>query len=485
MSIKLSPIVSKQLPEFVRDDYPYFVSFIEAYYEYLEQYEKRNLLDTRDIDLTVDNFIQYFKSELNIFGESSYDYINNVLLMRKVKQIYTSKGAEPAYKFIFSVIFGKNVDISYPWDQVLKVSDGKWKQEQSLFLKVLTGDINKIPGNDININSNNAKIKVYVERFAYIRDDIYEVFIDRNYYGTINLTDEVIFEDFTAKILPTTTGYKIEKPGSGFKVGDLITANTISGSITIESLLKVTKVDADGGILKLSTIRFGAGYSDDFFVLLNKVAFTNTSSFSLTKDLAIQFNLPDDSYLTEFNEYGYIVSPNYADPVYSDPTYVGSLLREFYNQTLNNQSNNDYTLVRFNVGPIAKYQGYYISNDGFLDDNIKIQDSYYYQKYSYLLTVDERLQDYATILKSYLHTAGLKLFGEYQIQNNYALNITGQLDVEQYRSKATFNTINKDITNNYISANDAGGKIRINPYDLENYFEITYNPDTYQDFTGQ
>lgn len=484
MSVKLKSVVSKQFPDFVSEDYPYFIQFIEAYYEYLDQYEKRNLSDLRDVDLTVDNFIQYFKDELNVFGESSYDYINNVLLMRKIKQIYVSKGSEPAYKFIFNVIFGKSVQISYPWDQVLKASDGKWKQEHSIFLKVLAGDINTIPGNDINISNPTTKIKVYVERVTLLRDNVYEVFIDRNYYGTINLTDTVSFGDFKAELLSTTVGYTVEKPGSGFKIGDLVTAETISGSTTINSLLKVTQVDENGGIVKLSTIRFGAGYSDEFFVLLTKSSFSNTSTFSLTKDLASQFSLPDDSYLDKYNEFGYIINPDYTDPSYSDPSYVGILLREFFNQTLNNQTNTDYALVRFNIGPVAKYQGYYIANDGFLDDSIRLQDSYYYQRYSYLVTVDERLEDYSTILKSYLHTAGLKLFGEYQIQNNYVLNISGSLTVEDYRSKATFSTINKTITNKYINVSDSGGRIRIDPYDEGTYFEATYNPDTYQEFTG-
>jgi len=485
MSVKLKTVVSKQFPDFVSEDYPYFIQFIEAYYQYLDQYEKRNLTEVRDIDLTVDSFTQYFKKELNIFGESSYDYINNILLMRKIKQIYTAKGSEPAYKFIFNVIFGKSVDISYPWDQVLKASDGKWKQEHSIFLKVLTGDINTIPGNNININSNTTKIKVYVERITLVRDNIYEVFIDRNYYGTINLTDSVSFGTFTAQLLSTTVGYTIEKPGSGYKIGDLITAETISGSTTINSLMKVTKVDENGGIVKLSTIKFGTGYSDDFFVLLTKSSFNNTSSFSLTKNSVPQFNnLPDNSYLEKYNEFGYIINPDYSDPSYSDPSYVGILLREFYNQTLNNQSNPDFCLIRFNIGSVAKYQGYYVTNDGFLDDSIKIQDSYYYQKYSYLLTVDERLEDYSTILKSYLHTAGLKLFGEYQIQNNYILNISGNLTVEEYKSKATFNTINKNITNNFVNISGGTGRFRINPYDEGDYFEASYNPDTYHEFTG-
>ena len=55
---KLSRIVAQQLPEFIREDYPTFVAFLEAYYEYLES-QNSNLYDIRDIDKTLDNFINY------------------------------------------------------------------------------------------------------------------------------------------------------------------------------------------------------------------------------------------------------------------------------------------------------------------------------------------------------------------------------------------------------------------------------------------
>lgn len=506
MSTKLQTVVSGQLPEFVREDYPVFTEFLEAYYGYLDQQEKRNLTELRDIDQTVDGFIEYFKNELNIFGESAYDHIDNTLLMRKVKQIYTSKGSEPAYKFIFKVLFGKDVKISYPWEQVLKASDGKWKQDHALFIKVKSGDINTLPGNKISIIGPNKIIKVYVERIEPVAGDVYQVFIDRHYYGTIELTDQISFSGFSGELLTTTTGYKIEHAGSGFKVGDIINANTIAGSTIVESVLKVIQVDSNGGIVKLSTIKFGAGYSDEFFVMLNKSATVSNSRLALYKksgtidppDLATlpaQFNIPDQSYLEQYNEYGSILNPNYWETTgelahtVADPTYVGTVIREFYSQTLNNQSNTDYALVRFYIGPVAKYQGYYITNDGFLDDIIKIQDSYYYQKYSYLITVDEKLEDYSTILKSYLHAAGTKLFSEYQIQNNYVFNISGDLKVDKWQSKATFRTINKSIANEFMGLSDIGGTIRIDPYDAEDYFAITtggqsFNPPTYQDFTG-
>jgi len=68
---KLSTLVQSQLPEFVRSDYSTFVSFLEAYYEFLEQDQSsqeliQNALQYSDIDRTVPSFVQYFLKSNNI-----------------------------------------------------------------------------------------------------------------------------------------------------------------------------------------------------------------------------------------------------------------------------------------------------------------------------------------------------------------------------------------------------------------------------------
>ena len=36
-NFKTSNLILEQVPEFVRDEYPKFISFLEAYYEFLEE----------------------------------------------------------------------------------------------------------------------------------------------------------------------------------------------------------------------------------------------------------------------------------------------------------------------------------------------------------------------------------------------------------------------------------------------------------------
>ena len=147
----ISTLVQGQLPEFIRDDYQTFIAFLEAYYQFLEQ----NLIDdfdtVRDIDTTLDSFIQYFKDELAVnFPAVIVDERN---LYPKLKQIYTAKGTEDSFKTLFKLLYNKNLDILYPSQQILRISDGKWNQSTSIFVNVSTGDINSIIGQKVIINS--------------------------------------------------------------------------------------------------------------------------------------------------------------------------------------------------------------------------------------------------------------------------------------------------------------------------------------------
>lgn len=486
MSINLKTIVSKQIPEFIREDNPTFVAFVEAYYEYLDQYEGRNLIELRDIDNTVDSYIQFFKNELDIFGEK-YDYIDQRLFLRKVKELFVAKGVESSYKFLLKLLFNKAAEISYPWDSVLKASDGKWQQDMSIFVHFTSGDANLLPGNRVNITSTNIVIKVFVDRVKYIKDNVYEVFIDKNYYGDIQIDYTLSYDGIVGTIIPTTVSYSVTQPGSGYKIGDLITGTTVSGGETITQLLKVTKVDSNGGVVNITTLRFGSGYTAGFYLLKSNQAITTSSTISIEKESTPQYTIPTSSTVEQYEDYGYVLNPNYSVIEYDDPSYKGTLLQQFYDESLSGQgANPDYLLIRFDIGAVAKYQGHWTSNDGFLDDIIYIQDSYRWQKYSYLITIDENLDKYKSLVKSYLHPAGTALFGEYRIQNTYNVDATAVQELAQWRSKATFLTINKDMGMEYVYPSDQGGQILIEPYSSEDYFvpEEFYNPPVVIPFFG-
>ena len=123
-----------------------------------------------------------------------------------------------------------------------------------------------------------------------------------------------------------------------------------------------------------------------------------------------------------FTEGGYLSWGDYWSSEFSDGAYVGTVARQFFVDAKDTITGNPALLNVF-LGSNAKYPGYYKTNDGFLDDSIMIQDSYYFQAFSYVIRIDEQLQSYAAVVRSMLHPSGMAMFGEYSINNSIPLSI--------------------------------------------------------------
>jgi len=61
--------------------------------------------------------------------------------------------------------------------------------------------------------------------------------------------------------------------------------------------------------------------------------------------------------------------------------------------------------------------GYWKNNKGFVSDIMNIQDSYYYQNYSYEILVNRMLSMYKNIVEDLIHPSGIALFGRFRLKN--------------------------------------------------------------------
>jgi hypothetical protein len=61
--------------------------------------------------------------------------------------------------------------------------------------------------------------------------------------------------------------------------------------------------------------------------------------------------------------------------------------------------------------------GYWRNNKGFVSDIMKIQDSYYYQNFSYEILVNRMIGVYRTIVEDLIHPSGIALFGRFRLKN--------------------------------------------------------------------
>lgn len=433
---KLSSIVPSQLPEFVREDHPTFIAFLQAYYEYTEQTLNTDLKTLRDIDTTLDSFIQYFKKE--VADNIPFSRIDERFLISHLRDLYISKGSEASFKLLFRILFDKEVEVSYPATQILRASDGKWNQDVSIFVRVLNGNPNDIVGKLVDVVASHQIIRLLVNRrqeveievdsVIRISEDIYEFYVDRRFFGSVLVGNSLIYKDiFNGVILSTTSKVEIQQGGKDFKVGELYNIRNGSG---IGSILKITRVDSQGAIKSAQLIKYGVGYDSNFVSSFLAKSNIDNSSTGITNISINGTNIAFDESTLGFIETGAInrVDYNIDDPGVEpafDGTYAGEILREFYVDSRDTQADiTTVAVVKITVGALANYPGYYKNNDGFLNDAMYIQDSRYYQAFSYVLKIDERLDTYKSIIKTLIHPSGMALFGDYTIINTFDTDIT-------------------------------------------------------------
>jgi len=198
------------------------------------------------------------------------------------------------------------------------------------------------------------------------------------------------------------TDYTINDGGINYEVGDKLTINN-TNSMDIDARtasILVKEVDSSGTITKLEIENGGRGYTSlptisgggsgsglDITLIGDNIGGVKTlkienNGFSVTEDIDLDFSNLDGSGAA-----GKALLGGYED----------------------------------------SFQSGFTGTNGFLNSDKYIQDSFYYQLFSYVITSGQTIDKWRDIVKRVVHPAGLALFGNYQIISNIDLGETFRL----------------------------------------------------------
>lgn len=405
---KLSPLISAQVPEFIRIDHPTFVAFLNAYYEWLETQgaKLRNVMDLakiKDVDTTFDEYIDHFKQQYLLdFPESLAINPETGLpveiktLIKYIKQFYQAKGTEKTYEFLFRVLYDTNVEFYYPKVDILRASDGKWILNKTIRIAGLNGNVLfQAAGRRIYQRNSSGTVTaaasvVEVSKYQIGVFPIYEFNLS-NINGSFNTNYpvEIEIENATViepKIYRVAASITITNGGSNYRVGNKVVFTNASGDIGQGARAKVTQVSSTGKIVKIEFEDFGINYQ-------------NAPSITVSSDKGTGFS--------------------------------GTC----------------------SVGALCNFPGYYANNDGRLNTNKVLQDNHYYQNYSYVLKTEIVINRYRDALKRLLHPAGLGFFGQVLIKRCTQSNLDAASALIKYEvplighylpyTNQTFDDLNK------------------------------------------
>ena len=307
-----SILVNSQVPEFVRDEYPLFITFLEAYYEFLETkqageindltQQAKNLRYLSDVDYSLDQFENsFFNSFASLLPRDVS--VDKEFLIKNVLPLYLSKGNEASFKLLFRMLFNDEVAILQPRNNILRASDGKWTVDNILRIEtdirsVYTGD----GSNSTFIlaqTSGSGEIDVYVDDVLKTEDTDY--FIRKE-------TRKVVF------VTPPAANSSIKIFYDNFDITLLdnrkVTGSTSGATALIERAVK-----------RIITDRLNFGLPFELFIDSKTLISNFTNGEIITTDIVdsngVLINLEADTFsiLTKINVIDGGANYNVGDPV--------------------------------------------------------------------------------------------------------------------------------------------------------------------------
>lgn len=276
----ISALVESQFPAFYVEEGPKFISFIKAYYEWMEStnnstYHSRRLLNYRDIDETIDDFIINFKEKYlnNIqFTTSS----NKKLLIKKSQDLYRTKGTERSIDLFFKLVYGINTDVYVPGEDIFRLSDGEWIKPE--YLEV-TREVRNISYVGKEIRGADSGAIAFVERL--VRRRVKSKYIDIFYItarnGTFNTSEILLIDDVfdgAPVMVGSMTNLELIDKSSGYKIGDIVDIISENGA---QGKARVSSVSNATGIVEFDLIDGGFGYTTASDVLISEKVLTLTN----------------------------------------------------------------------------------------------------------------------------------------------------------------------------------------------------------------
>lgn len=402
---KIRSFVKNQLPGFVRQDHPIFVSFLEAYYNWLESNPNQirtpsQLGSVNDIDEALDIFLDDFrKTYLSTFpidllvSNEKGEKISPKKLIKNIKQFYAGKGIERSYNFIFRILYSSDIEIYYPKEFILNLSDGVWVSKKTMFIETNSFESGK-----------DLKGRRICQR-------------ELSFDPTSTLLAE-------AKVNNAITYRNGEKIILELEISEII------GTFSAQELLFDSESGKNYGKIYsiLSDIKVqdrGSGYQKN-----QRIIFENPNDPEGTdKNVILPFARVTRVIPGERENSGGVLEISIQNPglnVTSETCVVNDI------KPVPGEDGSGFA-AELIFGSIFEKREYYLSSRGTLSSNMVLQDNFKYQEYSYVIRSDISISKYREQIKALLHPTGVNLLGEVLIRGCLANEPSSFLNIPQTR----------------------------------------------------
>lgn len=486
-------VITSQIPGHIVESYPFFVQFLKGYYEWLSKEGNpyaalKYHLDYLNFERSMNEYVAFMKEEFltkipqEVVGDKKF-------FIEWSRKLNLARGSHESYKFLFRMLFGESTtEIYLPKENILRTSDGVWTYNQSVMLVTNSGNPEKFLYKRIKqereifpgiFERAEATVDAYLIRYSSGFNVIELVLTD--IVGEFQ-EGYLIYDDDgnTEWPIPTITSFEIEDGGTNYFVSEKLSFD--SWTPHYEATYRVTEegrldtrlttllqkdqftVTVDGTPIQLGDYEYDGRYLlSEQFTLGREINFILTNPY------------PGSIFVRRVSGSGVVEEIDItASPIAIQGSRIPMTSTDSFGTGL---------VAYAKVGITRPLYGYYIGQKGQLDANMYLQDSNYYQEYSYEIRTERNITEYADVVLNVLHPSGFKMFGNVRILNVIEAIIgIVESEVIVHGAKLLLDLALNSAGNNYlfIAKNQTFMSPRVYPdqeWVTNNYLEAIYEID--------
>jgi len=400
-----------------------------------------NLRNYLNIDKTVDSYLDYFKKHFaSDVPEAIFANASKPFILKRIRDFYRSKGSEKSFQFLFRLLYGEEIEFYYPSTDMLRVSDGRYTKDKIIRCVDTSGTSAIFDMNGKTITGGTSGAKGIIELILKEQIGTFEVstiYLSKT-IGTFQANETITDGTLTFTLGGLLNGYSITNAGNNYSIDDVVTI-TGGGAGAAGAALRVSKLST--GIITTATIvAGGTGY-----VVGDKLTINNTDKLEIDgRTCSVLVKTVNSGVITavefEHNGSGYKATPSITGGgtgsgvnITLGGTGIGGvgeikIVNNGFHYTqvpslsLTSKGDGTAIIVATIGGYEDEHQTRWIGDDGMISAANYIQDSKYYQSYSYVIKSGNTIDKWRDYVKRLLHPTGLALWGR--------TVITGLLDTK-------------------------------------------------------
>ena len=315
--------------------------------------------------------------------------------------------------------------------------------------------------------------------------------------------DHIVLEDATTRGDQYTGDKIVQEIETGPSLGDvegditdIYLTNNGSGYLTLPTVTVTSSTgsganvlaygDEIGRVIGLKTNELGEGYevspTPPSIIFKNNLLLTTVTGSFVENDTVTGGTSGATGTIVSFNSNTNLLK-------------LKDVVNSFdLDETITSTAGGSATLTRLDVASatvdvvsVADTDGKFLNEDGFVSEStMKIQDSLYYQDFSYVLKVGQSINNWRDSFKKTMHTAGFYFTGQVDLENRINLRVRAPIvgaisGVSESPIFSILNTLFSTLFGRRLGTVDDGTSLRANaniPADVD------LNTDTVEHFTA-